>query len=298
VPLDFNPTFFAHPLADSGFTLSSKDEAVRRFWVRHALASRRIAEAMALSNRGVCRVNHWIPDGTKDLPADRWTHRALLTRSLDEAIAHAGTIDRTKCIDYVESKLFGIGSEEYVVGSSEFYSSYALSRNIGLCMDMGHYHPTETIHDKISSFLPFHQRLLLHVSRPMRWDSDHVVIFNDELRALFLEIARGDAWKKIAVATDYFDASINRIAAYVIGLRATRKAILYALLDPARELKKLENAGDKAGCLALMDEMKTMPFGAVWAELCLRANVPPDHQWMEAVRAYASPLKRNPHSSI
>jgi len=286
IPLDFNPTYFGHPKADSGFTLSSKDESVRKFWVRHGIAARRIAEAMAKSNKGVCHVNHWIPDGSKDLPADRWTHRSQLTKSLDETIAQEKRVDKSKCLDYVESKLFGLGSEEYVVGSSEYYSSYAASRNIGLCMDMGHYHPTETIHDKISSFLQFHKKLLLHVSRPMRWDSDHVVIFNDDLKNLFLEIGRGGAWKKVAVATDYFDASINRIAAYAIGLRATRKAILFAMLDPSQTLRKMEEAGDRAGSLALMDEMKFMPIGAVWAELCRRDGAPQDMEWMDKVRSY------------
>jgi L-rhamnose isomerase len=189
-------------------------------------------------------------------------------------------------VDYVESKLFGLGSEEYVVGSAEYYSSYALSRGIGYCLDMGHWHPTEEIYDKISAYLQFHKKLLLHVSRPVRWDSDHVVLFNDALRNIFLEIQRGHAWDRVALATDYFDASINRIAAYVIGLRATRKAILYALLDPTVKLKKLEAAGDNAGRLALMDEMKTMPFGAVWDELCRQADKPPDRAWMDEVRQY------------
>jgi L-rhamnose isomerase len=286
VALDFNPTFFAHPKANGGFTLSSTDPAIRKFWIRHCLASRRIAEAMAKNQGGPCLINHWIPDGAKDFPADRWTHRALLTQSLDQAIIKDRTVNKRRCVDYVESKLFGIGSEEYVVGSAEFYSSYALSRGIGYCLDMGHWHPTETITDKISAYLQFHRKLLLHVSRPIRWDSDHVVIFNDDLRNAFLEIARGDAWDRVAVATDYFDASINRIAAYVIGLRATRKAILYALLDPSARLRELEQAGRNAARLALMDEMKTMPFGAVWDELCARAGTPADRAWMDQVDRY------------
>ncbi|MCX6996433.1 MAG: L-rhamnose isomerase [Kiritimatiellaeota bacterium] len=286
VCLDFNPTFFAHPKADSGFTLSSTDPAIRKFWVRHAIACRRIAQAMAKSQGAPCVINHWIPDGAKDFPADRWTHRALLTKSLDEAVARETSVNKTLCVDFVESKLFGIGSEEYVVGSAEYYSSYALSRGLGFCLDMGHWHPTETIHDKLSALLPFHQRLLIHVSRPMRWDSDHVVVFNDDLRHLFLEIQRGNAWPRVALATDYFDASINRIAAYTIGLRATRKAILYALLDPSATLRRLEAGGDNAGRLALMDEMKTMPFGAVWAALCGRAGAPADHAWMRDVQRY------------
>jgi L-rhamnose isomerase len=291
VHLDFNPTFFAHPKANDGYTLASTDRAIRAFWVRHAIASRRIAQAMAEKQGGRCLVNHWIPDGAKDFVADRWTRRALLTASLDEAIAHEKTIDKNLCVDYVESKLFGLGSEEYVVGSSEYYSSYALSRGVGLTMDMGHYHPTEQIYDKISAFLQFHPKLLLHVSRSIRWDSDHVVIFNDDLRNVFLEIQRGKAWDKVALATDYFDASINRIAAYAIGLRATRKAALYALLDPTAELKKLESAGDNAGRLALLDEAKTLPFGAVWDYLCEKDGVPGDRTWMPLVRDYESKVQ-------
>jgi len=286
LPLDFNPTFFAHPKANDGFTLSHSDKAIRRFWVRHAIACRRIAQAMARKQGTPCLVNHWIPDGSKDVPADRWARREWLTESLDAAIANEKTVSKKGCVDYVESKLFGLASEEFVVGSAEYYSSYALSRGIGLCLDMGHYHPTETIHDKISSFLQFHKRLLLHVSRPVRWDSDHVVVFNDDLRALTIEIERGKAWDRVALATDFFDASINRIAAYAIGLRATRKAILYALLDPAARLRQLEAEGDNAGRLALADEMKTMPFGAVWDYLCEKAEAPPDHAWMDGVRRY------------
>jgi len=284
--LDFNPTFFAHPKANDGFTLSHRDPAIRAFWIRHAIACRKIAAAMARSQGSPCRVNHWIPDGSKDYPADRWTPRALLTESLDKAIADEKTVSKSLCVDYVESKLFGIGSEEYVVGSSEYYSGYALSRGVGLCMDMGHYHPTEAIHDKVSSALQFHSRLLLHVSRPMRWDSDHVVLFGDDLQHLFLEISRGDAWDRVAIATDYFDASINRIAAYVIGLRATRKAILFALLDPSAGLKKAERKGNNGSRLGLMEEMKTLPFGAVWDWLCLSNEVPVGKDWIDEVERY------------
>ena len=292
VALDFNPSFFAHPKANAGFTLSSDDPATRKFWINHCIASRKIAEAMAKNQNGPCIVNHWIPDGAKDFPADRWTHRALLTQSLDTAIANEKSVNKKLCVDFVESKLFGIGSEEYVVGSAEFYSSYALSRGIGYCLDMGHWHPTETITDKISAYLQFHKKLLLHVSRPNRWDSDHVVIFNDDLRAAFLEIARGNAWDRVAIATDYFDASINRIAAYAIGLRATRKAILYALLDPSAKLKELELAGNNAARLALMEEMKTMPFGAVWEQLCAASGTPGDHDWVDDVMKYEKQVLR------
>ena len=286
VCLDFNPTFFAHPKANDGFTLSHRDPSVRAFWVRHALACRKIAAAMARSQGAPCRVNHWIPDGSKDYPADRWTPRALLTESLDEAIAHDKTVSKSLCVDYVESKLFGIGSEEYVVGSAEYYNGYALSRGVGLCLDMGHYHPTETIHDKVSSSLQFHSRLLLHVSRPMRWDSDHVVLFGDDLQRLFLEIGRGNAWDRVAIATDFFDASINRIAAYVIGLRSTRKAILFALLDPSSRLNQMERKRNNGSRLALMEEMKTLPFGAVWDWLCLTRAVPVGTDWIDEVEHY------------
>jgi L-rhamnose isomerase len=284
--LDFNPSFFAHPKANDGYTLSHPNSEIRAFWVRHAIACRKIAAAMARSQGAPCLVNHWIPDGAKDFPADRWTPRALLTESLDKAIANEKSVSKSLCVDYVESKLFGIGSETYVVGSSEYYNGYALSRKLGLCMDMGHYHPTETIHDKVSSALQFHSKLLLHVSRPMRWDSDHVVLFNDDLQHLFLEIGRGNAWDRVAIATDYFDASINRIAAYVIGLRATRKAILFALLDPSAALVKLERMGDNAGRMGLMEEMKTMPFAAVWDQLCLSRDVPVGQAWMADVARY------------
>lgn len=286
VSLDFNPTFFAHPKANDGFTLSHRDPAIRAFWVRHTLASRRIAEAMARAQGGPCICNHWIPDGEKDLPADRWSPRARLTESLDAAIVNDRTVDKSLCVDYVESKLFGIGSEEYVVGSAEYYACYALSRGVGLCLDMGHYHPTETIHDKVSAFLQFLPRLLIHVSRPIRWDSDHIVILSDELRRLFLEIQRGGVWDRTALATDFFDASVNRIAAYVIGLRATRKAILAALLDPSAVLRGMEEAGDRTSRLALMDETATLPFGAVWDHVCARAGVPLDREWMKEVKRY------------
>lgn len=293
LPLDFNPTCFAHPKAQDGFTLSHPDAAVRAFWVRHVIACRRIAESFARAQGTPSVVNHWIPDGYKDLPADRLAFRARLVESLDAAFAGSTGVDRAQCLDFVESKLFGLGSEEFVVGSSEFYSSYALSRGIGLCMDMGHYHPTEGIHDKISSFLLFHRELLLHVSRPLRWDSDHVVLFNDDLRAVFSEIARCNAWDRVRLATDYFDASLNRIAAYVIGLRATRKAILCALLEPTGRLQQLERDGDLSGRLALMDETRTLPFGAVWRRFCEQLGKPVDGAWQETVKRHERDVLRS-----
>lgn len=282
IGLDFNPTYFAHPMAASGFTLSSADAEVRQFWIRHGKASRRIAGEIGAAQGGECINNHWIPDGAKDSPVDRWSPRERLVSALDEVLE--GTMPN--CTDAVESKLFGLGSEDYVVGSFEFYSSYALSRDKVFCLDMGHFHPTESVADKLSSLLQFHKRILLHTSRPMRWDSDHVVLFNDDLRAVFLELARGDEFDRAIVALDYFDASINRIAAYVIGIRATRKAMLYALLDPSARLQGLESEGKLAQKLALMEEAKTLPFGEVWDELCRRAEVPTGANWIPDVEAY------------
>ena len=285
IGVDFNPTYFAHPLANSGFTLSNADPAIRKFWIAHGKASRRIAEHFAKKLGGVCVNNHWAPDGAKDSPADRWAPRARLAESLD-AILKDDSVDRRRCVDAVEGKLFGLGSEDYVVGSQEFYSSYAQSRNVVLCLDLGHYHPTESVADKVSALMQFHPRILLHTSRPVRWDSDHVVILDDPVRALFLEIARGDAWKRVFVALDFFDASINRIAAYVIGARATRQAILLGLLDPTTMLKAAEKAGRGHERLALMEQAKALPWAAVWDELCQRDEVPVGAAWLKDVTRY------------
>ncbi len=282
--LDFNPTFFAHPKA-AGATLSHRDDAIRAFWIRHGRACRRIAQAMAEAQGSPCNVNWWTPDGSKDIPADRWSPRTRMAAAYDE-IFEDPSIDRSRCIDFLESKLFGIGSESYVVASAEFCAGYAASRGIGLCLDMGHFHPTETVDDKLSSHLHFIDRMLLHVSRPVRWDSDHVVIFNDDLRHAFLEIQRGDAWKRMTVALDFFDASINRVGAYVIGTRAARKAVLYALLDPVALLQQAESAGNNTRRLALMETFKTMPFGAVWDRLCDLAGTPPDALWPDRMEQY------------
>ncbi|WP_428389596.1 L-rhamnose isomerase [Mucisphaera sp.] len=286
IRLDFNPTFFAHPKADSGMTLAHADNTIRQFWVRHGIASRKIAQAMAEALDSPCTNNVWIPDGLKDSPADRWSPRQRLIDSLDAIFDCSTAVDQTKCIDAVESKLFGLGSEDYVVGSFEFYSHYALTRGITLCLDMGHFHPTETIHDKISALLGFHKNLLLHVSRPLRWDSDHVVIFNDDLRALFHEIIRGNALDRVTVAMDFFDGSINRTAAYVTGARATRLGILNALLDPTQTLKDHEAQNRSGHKLALMERLRTLPLGAVWDELCQRAGVPTGVDWLQDVDTY------------
>ncbi len=282
VGLDFNPTYFAHPKAASGFTLSHSDKSVRKFWIDHGQASRRIAQHFAKKLGTPCVINHWIPDGAKDAPADRWSPRARLVESYDAIFADE-TINRKLCVDAVEGKLFGLGSEEYVVGSQEFYSSYAQKQGLVLCLDLGHYHPTESVADKVSALMQFHPRILLHTSRPIRWDSDHVVILDDPVRNLFLEIARGDAWERVFVALDFFDASINRIAAYVIGARATRQAILAGLLDPTKQIKAAEAAGRGHERLALMELTKSLPWGAVWDELCARANVPAGADWLADV---------------
>jgi len=282
--LDFNPTFFAHPKANDGYTLSHADEPIRSFWVRHAIACRRIAEAMGRKQKAPCIINHWIPDGAKDQPVDRWAPRRRLLQSLEEMFA--AKVDTTYCQDAVESKLFGIGSEDYVVGSHEFYLGYALTHPQMLCLDMGHFHPTETIHDKISSVLTFKKDLLLHVSRGIRWDSDHVVILNDDIRCLFQQIVRGDAVERVNVALDFFDASINRIGAWVVGTRAVQKGILNALLEPVSLLMDMESSGDMASKLALLEELKTFPLGAVWDLYCLERGVPVGPAWIAEMQAY------------
>ncbi len=285
IGLDFNPTYFAHPKAASGFTLSSADKSVRKFWIEHGKACRHIAAHFAKKLGSPSVINHWIPDGAKDAPADRWSPRARLVESYDAIFADK-TVNRKQCVDAVEGKLFGLGSEEYVVGSQEFYSSYAQKAGLVPCLDLGHYHPTESVADKVSALMQFHPRILLHTSRPIRWDSDHVVILDDAVRNLFLEIARGNAWDRVFVALDFFDASINRIAAYVVGARATRQAILAGLLDPTKQLKAAESAGRGHERLALMELTKSLPWGAVWDELCVRSGVPAGADWLKNVAEY------------
>ena len=282
--LDFNGTFFSHPLAAAGFTLSSRDEGVRRFWVRHGIACRKIAERFGRELGSPCVTNVWIPDGFKDLPADRQTPRAILKRSLDEIFAEP--IDPRYQRDAVEGKLFGIGSESYVVGSHEFYLGYAVANRKLLCLDSGHFHPTEAVADKISSVLLYLDEILLHVSRGVRWDSDHVVILSDELRAIAEEVVRGDYLQRVRLGLDFFDASINRVAAWVIGARCLLKGLLIALLEPTALLREYEAAGDYTGRLALLEELKTLPSGAVWDYYCLRQDVPIGPAWLEDVRAY------------
>lgn len=282
--LDFNPTCFSHPLAADGFTLSHRDPAVRRFWIAHAAACRRIGAAMGRALGSPTVTNVWIPDGHKDLPADRKGPRERLAAALDEVFAES--LDAAHHRDAVECKLFGIGSESYVVGSHEFYLGYAVTRQKLLCLDMGHFHPTESVADKVSSVLQFVPGLLLHVSRGVRWDSDHVVLFDDPTRALLEELVRGGFLPRTAIGLDYFDASINRVAAWVIGTRNALKCLLAALLEPSAQLRELEAAGDHTGRLALLEESKTLPFGAVWAEHCRRQGVPADRAWLPVVRTY------------
>jgi L-rhamnose isomerase len=286
IALDFNPTFFSHPKAASGMTLSSADENIRRYWIRHGIACRKIAQALAENQGSPCVCNFWIPDGTKDIPADRWSPRARLADSYARIFEPAHGIDTRKCIDTVEPKLFGIGSEEYTVGSHEFYLAYAVKHGVTPCLDMGHFHPTETIHDKLSAMLTFCDRVLLHVSRGIRWDSDHIVILNDDVKNVFAELVRGDALHRIYLALDYFDASVNRIAAWVIGARATQQALLAALLEPRAALRACEECGDGAGRLALLENSKLLPLGAVWNYYCQSQDVPVGLAWLEAVRAY------------
>jgi L-rhamnose isomerase len=281
--LDFNGTFFSHPLAADGFTLSSRDEAVRRFWVAHGIACRKIGERFGRELGSPCVTNVWIPDGFKDIPVDRATPRAILKRSLDEIFAEK--LDPKYHLDAVESKLFGIGSECYVVGSHEFYLGYAVANRTLLCLDSGHFHPTEGIADKISSVLLYLERILLHVSRGVRWDSDHVVVLSDDLRAIAEEVVRGGYLGRVHIGLDFFDASINRIAAWVIGTRCLLKALLVALLEPISELRRLEAEGDYTGRLALLEELKTLPFGAVWDCHCLKENVPAGSAWLDRVRS-------------
>ena len=283
--LDFNPTYFAHEQANSGYTLSSADPAVRKFWINHGKACRHIAESFAKTLGTPSVHNHWVPDGAKDAPSDRFGPRERLKASYDAIFADK-TVNPKLCIDAVEGKLFGLGSEEYVVGSQEFYSNYALSRDKVLCLDLGHYHPTESVADKVSAHLQYHKKLLLHTSRPIRWDSDHVVIHDDAVRNLFLEIARGDAWDRVYVALDFFDASINRLAAYLVGARATRQAILGGFLDPFAPLVKAEVSLSGHQRLALMELGRQLPWGAVWDELCQRDGVPAGADWLADVARY------------
>lgn len=282
--LDFNPSCFSHPLSTDGFTLSHANPEIRQFWIEHCQASRRISASFGKALNTPSVMNIWIPDGMKDLTVDRLAPRERLLSALDEVIAEP--LDPRHHIDAVESKLFGIGTESYTVGSNEFYLGYAASRQTALCLDAGHFHPTEVISDKISSVMLYVPRLLLHVSRPVRWDSDHVVLLDDETQAIANEIIRHKLFDRVHIGLDFFDASINRIAAWVIGTRNMKKALLRALLEPTDLLKKLENEGDYTARLALLEEQKCLPWQAVWDMYCLRHDVPVGGQWLDNVRHY------------
>jgi L-rhamnose isomerase len=282
--VDFNPTCFSHPKSADGFTLAHRDEDIRQFWVEHCIASRKIGEYFGKELGTPAVTNIWIPDGYKDSPADRLTPRRLLLESLDTILAEK--IDPRYNLDAVEPKLFGIGSESYVVGSMEFYTAYAVSRKILLTLDSGHFHPTETVADKISSMLIYLDQLLLHVSRGVRWDSDHVVIFNDDTQAIANEIVRSNALERVHIGLDYFDASINRIAAWTIGARNTLRALMVALLEPQAMMRQYEVEGDFSSRLALQEELKSMLFSAVWDYYCSKKNVPVGMDFMGVIKDY------------
>jgi L-rhamnose isomerase len=283
IGLDFNPTFFSHAKATS-FTLAHRDKAIREFWIRHGQACRVVGAAMGKALGRTCVTNLWIPDGMKDTPIDRVGPRERLLDSLDQVFAEP--IDRAHNLDSVEGKLFGIGVESYTAGSHEFYFGYALSRKTLYTLDTGHYHPTETITDKLSAVFMFLPEILLHVSRGVRWDSDHVVVLNDDLEAIALELVRGAFLARTHIGLDYFDASINRVAAWVIGTRNMLKALLKALVEPVARLRELEEREDYTGRLALQEEFKSLPWGAVWDYYCARAGMPPRDAWLADIRAY------------
>jgi L-rhamnose isomerase len=284
IGLDFNPTYFSHPKAADNFTLSHPDKAIRAFWIDHGIVCRRIGAAMGKALGKACITNLWIPDGMKDTPIDRVGPRERLTESLDAVFKEP--LSPSHNLDSVEGKLFGIGCESYTVGSHEYYFGYALSRHKLLTLDTGHYHPTETVTDKISSILMFLPEILLHVSRGVRWDSDHVVLLNDELEALGQELVRGGFLERTHIGLDFFDASINRIAAWTIGTRNMIKSLLKALVEPVDALRALEAAGDYTARLALLEENKTLPFGAVWDYYCEKSGVPGGTTWLAQVKRY------------
>lgn len=282
--LDFNPTFFSHPMFKEGFTLASADEEVRQFWIEHGKRARRVAAYFGQELGQTSVNNFWVPDGFKDNPIDRLAPRKRLLESLDEIFSEE--LDKTHTLDAVESKLFGLGAEAYTVGSHEFYLGYGLTRDKVICMDAGHFHPTEVISNKLSSLSLFGNDMLLHVSRPVRWDSDHVVIMDDELMEIARELVRNDLLERTHVGLDFFDATINRVAAWVIGTRNTQKALLKAMLEPIEQLKAIENQGDFTTRLALIEELKDYPFGDVWNYYCQSKGVPVGMEWLTEVKQY------------
>lgn len=279
--VDFNPTFFAHPMMKDGLSLSSPDEETRAFWVRHGKASLKIAAEIGKAMNSPCLVNIWIPDGYKDIPADRLSPRLRLKKSLDEILED---YDKEWVIPAVESKVFGIGIESYTVGSNEFYQNYAAKKNICCLLDTGHYHPTEVVSDKIPALLAFYDKIALHVSRPVRWDSDHVIIVDDELKELSKEIIRNEADDKVLIGLDYFDASINRLCAWVTGVRSMQKSLLNAMLQPYDEMKKLQNENNFSKIMFLNEKFKFMPIGDVWDEYLRRQGLCED--WFGEVEKF------------
>ena len=273
--LDFNPTFFSHPMVKDNLTLSSPDEEVRRFWVEHGKRCVEISEYFANETGIPCVMNIWIPDGYKDIPADRLSPRARFKKSLDEILSVP--YDKSKVYVCLESKVFGIGLESYTVGSAEFCMNYVANKGITPLMDNGHYHPTEMVSDKISSMLLFNEKIALHITRPVRWDSDHVVLFDDETKEIAKEIVRNDAIDRVFIATDYFDASINRISAWITGIRSVQKALLFALLQPSDKMKELQNESNFTELMVISEEMKTAPLGDVWEEYLRRENIESDY---------------------
>ncbi len=284
VGLDFNCTCFSHPKADDGFTLSAKNEEYRKFWIEHVKRCRLISAEMGKQLGTPCVHNLWIPDGSKDTPVDRYTYRALLKDSLDQIFKDEYPLEYMK--DGLESKLFGIGSEAMVVGSHDFYLCYAAQNNKMITLDNGHFHPTEQVGDKISSILQFVPELLLHVTRGVRWDSDHVVTLNDEIQLIASEIIRANALSRVNVGLDYFDGSLNRVGAYVVGTRAAQQAFLIAMLEPTAELRKWEDAGKNFERLAMLELLKAKPFGAVWNYYCLINEVPVAADYIAAIQEY------------
>ena len=284
--LDFNPTFFSHPKAASGLTLSNPDESIRKFWVEHGKACIRIASYFAKETGIPCVMNVWIPDGYKEVPADRMGPRARFAQSMDEILEEP--FDKNEVLICLESKVFGIGVESYTVGSAEFTLNYVNQKGLVPLMDNGHYHPTEVVSDKLSAMLLFHKKVALHVTRGVRWDSDHVVRFDDETREIAKEIVASGHMNDVAVALDFFDASINRVAAWVVGMRNMQRAMLSALLTPHADWKKLQDEADFTSMLALSEEFKSMPECVVWEEFCNRCGVPADEQWLAEVKKYES----------
>lgn len=281
--IDFNPTFFSHPKAEQ-FTLTSTDEDIRQFWIRHGQACIRISQYFAEETGQPCVMNIWIPDGLKDVPADRMGPRVRFKDSLDQILSIP--YDKTKVYVTLESKVFGIGMESYTAGSAEFTMNYAAKNGILPLMDNGHYHPTEVVSDKISSMLLFHDKIALHVTRPVRWDSDHVVLFDDETKEIAKEIVRNNAIDRVFIGLDFFDASINRIAAWTVGMRNMQKALMYALLSPNEHLKGLQDSGNMTELMMQQEEMKTYPLGAVWDYYCEQEGVPVREDWFNEVQKY------------